>query len=101
MVDVNEDVLMNIGEKIETLVLCRCDGVFGKYLGSTAVTFGACQIDDIVYKVERNIELDGSPMWVVRNVNDGTVATHDDSYGLSLIKERDFVKPELIHAHAN
>lgn len=82
--------MLNIGEKIETIIFARADGGLGEYLGASGQTFGACRIDGVVYKVERNNEVDADTVWTVRNVNEGTVATHDDYYGLPLIKESDF-----------
>ncbi len=82
---------MHIGEKIETIIYSRKDGQFGQYLGSTAVTFGACCIDGIIYKVERNIEVDNDkPFWTVRNINHGTVATETDKDYLGCIREEHF-----------
>lgn len=82
---------MNLGEKIETIILSRTDGKYGKYLGATAQTFGACEVDGKIYKVERNIEVDSDkPFWTVRNITDNTVATEDDQYYLGCIKPEHF-----------
>lgn len=82
---------MHIGEQIETIIHSRKDGKFGEYLGSSAKTFGACRIDGVIYKVERNIEVErDTPFWVVRNVNDGTVATEDEPDYLGCIRAEHF-----------
>ena len=81
---------MNLGEKIETILYRRTNGNFGLYLGSTAKTFGACKIDGVIYKVERNIETDDNPMWKVKNLTTGKVAIAQDEYDIGLIKPSDF-----------
>ena len=81
---------MNIGEKIETLIRCRCDGVFGKYLGHSAQTFGSCRIEGVVYKVVQNNESIVVPEFTVINVNEGTVAVAYDKFEIAMIKESDF-----------
>ena len=83
---------MHIGEKIETIIHSRKSGSFGEYLGDSANTFGACNICGVIYKVERNIENPAEPMWVVRNINDATVAIGMGQWDLAGIKEIDFVQ---------
>lgn len=79
-----------LGEKIETILSTRSNGLYGKYLGATAKTFGACAVGGVVYKVERNIEINDDPMWVVRNMNDNTTATAQEKWDLASIREEDF-----------
>lgn len=81
--------MLNIGEKIETIILSRSNGTFGEYLGSTAKTFGAVRIDGVVYKVERPVEVN-KPAYIIRNVNDGTTAIVEDKYDLPMVTEADF-----------
>lgn len=81
---------MNLGEKIETIILSRRSGSFGEYLGSSSDTFGACRIDGVVYKVARSVEVD-EPTFVVHNVNDGTFAVAQDKHDLGCIKPTDFM----------
>lgn len=80
---------MNLGEKIETIILTRETGNYGEYLGCTGETFGACRIEGVVYKVTRPNEI-GKPEFTILNVNTGEVAIVEDRFDLPMITEADF-----------
>lgn len=80
---------MSLGEKIETILRCRSNGLLGKYLGCSADTHGACLIDGKIYKVKRSIEVDGQGC-IVYNVHDNTVAVRSTFQAIASIKESDF-----------
>mgnify|MGYP003624617890 CR=1 FL=1 len=76
-----------LGEKIETIILSRKDTSQGKYLGSSAQTFGAALINGVVYKVMRNLEVSENWFWKVFNVNTGKTITLKDQYDLPCLRE--------------
>lgn len=75
-----------LGEKIETIVLARRDMPFGKYLGNSAVTFGAACVDGVVYKVKRNLDVTQDWFWKVFNVNTGHEVTLQDQHDLPCLQ---------------
>jgi hypothetical protein len=77
----------HLGEKIETIILSRKDTNHGRYMGSSAQTFGAAMIDGIIYKVARNIETSENWFWKVLNVNTGDSVTLTDQYDLPCLRE--------------
>lgn len=84
-----ESMNFNLGEKIEAIIMSRKSGAYGKYLGSSAQTFGACEIDGQIYKVSRKIEPPSN--WTVNNVTCGiSVTIEGDRWDLASIKESHF-----------
>jgi len=77
---------MNLGEKLETIIFSRKSGNLGNYLGSTAETFGAAEIEGVVYKIARNIEAVGDFFWTVLNVNTGNIVKLKGEYDLPCLK---------------
>tara|TARA_B110000196_G_scaffold319054_1_gene335956 strand:- start:5099 stop:5353 length:255 start_codon:yes stop_codon:yes gene_type:complete len=77
-----------LGEKIETIILSRKSGKFGKYLGSTKNFFGSVDILGCIYHVERNVEIDENKPWFwrVKNVNTGNVIRLAEPDDLALQK---------------
>lgn len=84
-----ESMNLNLGEKIETIIMSRKSGTFGKYLGSSAQTFGACEIEGQIYKVSRKVEVPAS--WTINNITrDVSITIDGDRWALATIKESDF-----------
>lgn len=81
------DNKQHLGEKIETIILARKDTSHGKYMGSSAETFGAALIDGIVYKVTRNLDVTQNWFWKVFNVNTRNTVTLTDQYDLPCLRE--------------
>jgi hypothetical protein len=77
---------MNLGEKLETIIFSRKSGDLGNYLGSSAETFGAAEIEGVIYKITRNIETVGDFFWTVLNVNTGNIVRLKDKYDLPCLK---------------
>lgn len=73
---------MNVGEKIETIIHSRKSGLFGRYLGSTSYTFGACVIDGVQYCVRRCIDGSEPWYWQVKNVSTGKTVDLVDQWDL-------------------
>ncbi len=85
---------MQLGEKLETIVLNRISGSCGEFLGEKG-SVTKCYVDGVVYMVKRNVEV-GFPFWTVINCDTGAYFKCEDEWGLCCLRSNDFVKPSVI-----
>lgn len=79
---------MNLGEKIETILLSRKNGVYGDYIGLIDEKYEQCLVDDVIYNVTRNVEID-TQYWCITNKDTNEIAFAPKNY-IGLITEASF-----------
>lgn len=78
---------MYLGERIETVLYTRISGPVGEYLKCKNGDYHLVRIFGVVYKVERNVEVDIDWYWQVTNMNTGSKIQLKDVYELGCLRE--------------
>lgn len=89
---------IELGEKIETIVLSRASGAFGEWLDDIELDNGTvvsiCSVDGVQFCVYRHNSCDvregKSPCWSVLRMYDARCAFGSGKYDLARITEGDF-----------
>ncbi|HBN8007502.1 TPA: hypothetical protein L3645_006329 [Pseudomonas aeruginosa] len=76
---------ISIGEKVETVIVCRASGAHGEYLGSSAGVWGVAKVEGMTFTVGSFAEF--GP-FNVTHLESGNVETIEDRYEIPLAVDR-------------